>query len=78
MTIAELIQEAVGPDELLSSGEVPGSAGHVGAGDVDSVDDPVRHAKLHDLGVIYAAYLDYLGADRFPHVVNLWSCLLRH
>ncbi|MBU0719257.1 MAG: PD-(D/E)XK nuclease family protein [Planctomycetes bacterium] len=50
-TVAELIQEAVEPDELALA---PQS---------DYV-EPAQPAKLHDLRVIYRAYLDYLGTQR--------------
>ena len=49
-SIAELIEEGVTPDDLVASGEPD--------------DDPVRSAKLHDLRLIYAAYLAALGKDR--------------
>jgi ATP-dependent helicase/nuclease subunit B len=51
-TITELIQEAVEPEDLAALSE---RCGH---------DDPAQLAKLHDLRLIYAAYLDYLGGDR--------------
>ncbi len=51
-TITELIQEAVDPDDLTAVG---GSAAGL---------DPAQRAKLHDVREIYAAYLEYLGADR--------------
>lgn len=50
-TITELIAEAVQPDDLLAAAAEP-------------ADDPRRGDKLHDLRVVYAAYLDYLGAQR--------------
>ncbi len=50
-TITELIQGHVAPDELA----VVAQAENV---------TPSRQAKLHDLGLIYGAYLAYLGTDR--------------
>lgn len=50
VTITELIAEAVAPGDLS-----------VGS---SSADDPRQADKLHDLGLMYAAYLDYLGKER--------------
>ena len=52
-TITELIQEAIEPEELMQGG---------GADDANA--DQLRQAKLHDLQLIYRAYLDYLGTER--------------
>ena len=52
LTIAELIQEAVDPENLAASVEKSGDM------------EPAREAKLHDLHEVYSAYLDYLGKDR--------------
>jgi ATP-dependent helicase/nuclease subunit B len=51
-TIAELIQENVHPDDLA-----PAAA-------AAPPDDPLQAARLSDLQLIYAAYLDHLGSDR--------------
>lgn len=53
-TIAELIQEAVDPEEFAAA-PAPGAPGG---------EDPALRAKLHDLQLIYQAYLEYLGTDR--------------
>lgn len=50
-TISELIEESISPDDIATSGAGP---------DVD----PMRAAKLHDLGHLYKAYLDHLGVRR--------------
>ncbi len=50
VTITELIAEAVAPGDL--SVQSP------------SADDPRQADKLHDLGLMYAAYLEYLGKER--------------
>ena len=58
-TIAELIEEAIEPDQLMIAD--PSGIG----GDETSVSgDPAQAAKLHDLHLIYAAYLDYLNRGR--------------
>lgn len=49
-TITELIDEAVSPDAL--------------DGLADDDGDPLRDHKIHDLRLIYRAYLDYLGPDK--------------
>ncbi|MFQ5413502.1 MAG: PD-(D/E)XK nuclease family protein, partial [Phycisphaerae bacterium] len=57
-TIAELIQEGVVPDAVSEAAD---------RGDGDTAGaaaDPVQRAKLHDVGLIYRAYVDYLGDDR--------------
>ncbi|MBI4718790.1 MAG: PD-(D/E)XK nuclease family protein [Planctomycetes bacterium] len=51
--VAELIEEAVSPDELVAA---------CGAAPAD--DAPAESAKLHDLHLIYTAYLEYLGNER--------------
>ncbi|UCE62190.1 MAG: PD-(D/E)XK nuclease family protein [Phycisphaerales bacterium] len=51
-TVAELIQEAVDPEELAEVAEQC------------TEDNPAQQAKLHDLQLIYRAYLDYLGSNR--------------
>ena len=50
-TLAELIHEAVEPARL----ELP---------DDPASDDPLLPRRIHDLRLIYAAYLEHLGADR--------------
>ncbi len=51
-TIAEFFQEAVEPDDLAElCGRCRGA-------------DPAQEAKLHDLHLIYAAYVEYLGGER--------------
>ncbi|MGB2987195.1 MAG: hypothetical protein WBE26_15100, partial [Phycisphaerae bacterium] len=74
-TISELIEEAVEPEALM------GVAGPEGAsiGPLTD-DDPVQRAKLHDLHLIYKAYLDYLGTDRLDpsqHLQVAYECLPR-
>lgn len=51
-TVSELIQEAIAPDDLVRA--------------YDSTTVPIdpNAAKLHDLQLIYRAYLDYLGRER--------------
>jgi len=74
-TIAELIQEGVSPADLAVPSDgttVPAAAGR-GA-------DPARSAKMHDLALIYAAYLEFLGADRLDpsqHLELARECLPR-
>ncbi len=51
-TIGELIQEAVDPPDLEAIAEQTED------------ENPAQRAKLHDLHLIYAAYLDYLGDQR--------------
>ncbi len=53
-TVAELIQEAVEPEALVAEAATTAPGG----------EDPALNAKLHDLHLIYQAYLDYLGTDR--------------
>ena len=53
-TMAEFIEEAITPDELIplcDDTRLP-------------VKDPAQRAKLHDLILLYRAYLDYLGDDK--------------
>jgi ATP-dependent helicase/nuclease subunit B len=57
-TIAELIEEAVAPDELRS---LTGDDRNAGLADAD---DAAQSAKLHDIALLYEAYLDYLGTER--------------
>jgi ATP-dependent helicase/nuclease subunit B len=52
-TVAELIEEAVEPDALARP-----------ADDGSDSADPAQRAKLHDLRLIYSAYLHYLGTER--------------
>jgi len=73
-TIAELIQEAVEPDKLAELAECD----DLGTGPVG--EDSAGRAKLHDLHLIYRAYLDYLGADRLDpsqHLQVARECLPR-
>jgi len=58
-TIAELIVEAVEPADLAGAAEDAGA------------DDPAQTAKLHDLHLLYSAYLDYLGNERLDPSQNL-------
>lgn len=51
-TVAELIQEAVAPDDLAPIIEAAEAV------------DALQAAKLHDVRLIYAAYLAYLGPER--------------
>ncbi len=48
-SITELVAECVGPDDLP---------------DADDTDDPARNLKLHDLKLIYRAYLEALGETK--------------
>ncbi|RME41315.1 MAG: hypothetical protein D6788_01480, partial [Planctomycetota bacterium] len=57
-TVTELIQEAVSPDDLVVE---PDDAD---ADRWEEADCSIRSAKLHDVRMIYADYLAYLG-DRF-------------
>lgn len=52
-TITELIQEDLKPEDLSPDAEMSGSES-----------DPAAAAKLHDLRLLYRAYLDYLGESR--------------
>lgn len=73
-TVAELIQEAVEPDQLAELARCD----DLGTGPVS--EDPAGRAKLHDLHLIYQAYLDYLGADRLDpsqHLHVARECLPR-
>lgn len=54
-TVSELIEEGADPDDLTRSLDVPGDSGEL---------SPAQRAKMHDLALIYARYLDFLG-DRF-------------
>ena len=51
MSITEFIAEAITPEDLH-------------AGETSGGDDPRQADKLHDLSLLYAAYLDYLGTER--------------
>jgi len=51
-TIVELIQEGISPEQL-----------ETGAAAVSETDDPSA-TRLHDLALLYRAYLDYLGSRR--------------
>jgi len=51
-TVSELIQEAIEPAELTLAGELVPD------------DNPIQQAKLHDLRIIYEAYIEYLGDNR--------------
>ncbi len=57
-TVAELIEESIEPDQLGVADETDGETGETLA------ENPAQAAKLHDLRLIYEAYLDYLGKDR--------------
>ncbi|MGD2108570.1 MAG: PD-(D/E)XK nuclease family protein [Phycisphaerae bacterium] len=79
-TVAELIEEAVDPDDLMPGGIGDGASRPQTAQrgsarvspertggleqQVAADDDPMRAAKLHDLRLIYQAYIDYLGTSR--------------
>ncbi|MCH7872893.1 MAG: exodeoxyribonuclease V subunit gamma, partial [Planctomycetes bacterium] len=59
--IAEFIEEAISPDDLAELGDAgPSSPG-----------DTVQRAKLHDLLLIYRAYLDFLGDDKLDPTQHL-------
>ncbi len=54
-TVAELIEEAIDPADLCSA---------FAAKQASAPDNPAGQAKLHDLALIYQAYLDFLGDDK--------------
>jgi ATP-dependent helicase/nuclease subunit B len=57
--ITEFIQEGIDPEQLARAAGLDSVAvGNPGG------DDPAARAKLHDLHLIYRAYLDYLGEGR--------------
>jgi len=56
-TIAELIDEAVTPVDLAAENGTDTTLNH-------RLEIGATQAKLHDLQLIYDAYLDYLGTDR--------------
>jgi len=63
-TISELIHEAIMPEQLRSAREggkeLEGTATAL-TGGAARYSDPARDALLHDLGLVYQAYLSYLG-----------------
>ncbi len=68
-TIAELIEEAIKPDDLIALGPADGvEVGSVERGESTDaqpvLSEPVQQAKIHDLHLIYRAYTEYLGTDR--------------
>lgn len=63
-TIRELIEEGIDPDELRGAS-------------VDPEADPVTEAKLHDIALIHAAYLRYLGSERLDPSQYLAAALPR-
>ncbi len=74
-TITELIQEDVSPGDLIHSTAAPELS-------TRSIrfSDPAHKAKIHDLALIYAAYLAHLGADRLDpsqHLERARTCLLQ-
>ena len=58
-TIAELIEEAIEPDHLMIA-----DPSGIGGDPMPTAGDPAQAAKLYDLRLIYAAYLDYLNKGR--------------
>lgn len=70
-TITELIQEAVTAEDLSAFCREAGEGASM---------DPTSEAKLHDLQLIFAAYVDYLGEERLDpsqHLEVARSCLGR-
>jgi ATP-dependent helicase/nuclease subunit B len=72
-TIGELIQEAVEPPDLAACGTGFQPVYDTGCRPVPHEDDqnPAQQAKLHDLHLIYTAYLEYLGNERLDPSQNL-------
>ena len=68
-TLRELIQEAVVPDDLDALTTYTKKTG--ASDDTSGSDDQAHHAKLHDLQLIYRAYLDYLGEQRIDPTQSL-------
>jgi ATP-dependent helicase/nuclease subunit B len=74
-TIVELIQEGVTPADLAAS---IGDAGVTSSSGRDA--DPAHAAKMHDIVLIYSAYLEFLGVDRLDpsqHLELSRECLAR-
>ena len=74
-TIVELIQECVTPADLAAS---IGDAGVTPSSGRDA--DPAHAAKMHDIVLIYSAYLEFLGVDRLDpsqHLELSRECLAR-
>ena len=66
-TLAELIEEAISPNDLLRANDDERLPAR----------DPAQLAKLHDLGLIYQAYLDFLGDDKLDPTQQLQVARLK-